>query len=128
MYIFTWITCTIGTILLSSANSVYLVMAGLFCGGMGVYPCNSLGFIILSEQSIKQFREITTGYVLVGYTLSEFYIDLLAYVNNDNWRVISIYGLMIPMLLMNIPNFFLVESPRFFISKRNRKAALDSFN
>ena len=62
---------------------------------------------------------MTTALVLVGYTMSELVFDLLAYLFDDNWRDLILYFTMIPMIILNIPNFFLIESPRFYINKDN---------
>ena len=48
-----WGLASVGTVLLATAdttdmNSVYQVMIGMFLGGLGVYPSNTVAFVLLS--------------------------------------------------------------------------------
>ena len=58
----------------------------MFLGGMGIYPSNTVSFVILSEQSTGTFRAITTGFALLGYCLCEFLMAVVAYACDNDWR------------------------------------------
>ena len=94
-------------------------MAGFFIGGFGIYPSNSLNFVIMSEQSTGKFRVIATAFILVGYTFSEGLIDIIAYKFNNDWKVVIPYFFAIPMVILIFTNFYLVESARFYVCKDN---------
>jgi len=60
-----------------------------------------------------------TGMILLGYAMSSLYLDLISYEYNNSWRILILYYVAIPMTVLNIPNFFISESPRFFANKNN---------
>jgi hypothetical protein len=33
----------------SDSKTIYMIMIGIFLGGFGVYPCNTVAYVILSE-------------------------------------------------------------------------------
>ena len=128
-----WIVNTLGVIVIATAdprdlNGIYQVMAGYFLGGFGNYPCTTAAYVILSEQSQGVFRSVTTGYALIGYSITEFWMDWAAYALGNNWQQLSLYALTLPMLAFVVPNFFLVESPRYFLSLGDKPRALTQFN
>jgi hypothetical protein len=96
-----------------------MILIGTFFNTMGTYPANTIGFIILSESSSGKFREISVAIILFGVPFSELFYDLVAYLVDNNWRIMSLYFTMIPYIILIISNFYILETPRFYIEKDN---------
>jgi MFS family permease len=47
--IFSWTLSTTGVCIIAFSVNVYMVMIGFFLAGGGIYPSNTLNFIIMSE-------------------------------------------------------------------------------
>lgn len=54
------------------------------------------------------------------FVLGEFAIITIAYFF-ENWRVLSLFWIAVPLLAMNFSNLLIVESPQFLYSKSKRK-------
>ncbi|KAL4460476.1 hypothetical protein ABPG74_000227 [Tetrahymena malaccensis] len=119
--IISWAFSVLGVGILAFSQNVAMIFVGQFFGGFGIYPASTLGFIILSEQSIGKFRKITTGFLLLGFTISEGVFNLLAYLFNNNWQILIRYWFFIPMILLQPTMFYIIESPRFYLNKDKSK-------
>ncbi len=96
-----------------------MILIGTFFNTMGTYPANTIGFIILSESSIGRFREISVAIILFAVPFSELFYDLISYLVNNDWRIMSVYFTVIPYILLNFSNLYIIETPRFYIEKDN---------
>ncbi|KAL4459389.1 hypothetical protein ABPG74_018002 [Tetrahymena malaccensis] len=119
--ILSWIFGVLGSAILAFSENVAMVLAGQFLCGFGIYPSTTIAFIIMSEQSIGKFRKITTGFLLLGYSLSQGVINLIGFVFDNNWVILIRYWLLISMILLQFTNFYIIESPRFYLNKDKQK-------
>ena len=46
---------------------------------------------------------------------------MLSYIYDNDWKTLVTYYMMIPMIILNIPNFFIIESPRFYLNNSGKK-------
>ncbi|EGR26970.1 major facilitator superfamily protein, putative [Ichthyophthirius multifiliis] len=74
-FLCSWIAASVGVLVIAFSVNVYMLMVGFFIAGFGIYPSNTLNFIIMTEQSSGKFRVVTTAFILTGYTLSEGVLD-----------------------------------------------------
>ncbi|EWS71161.1 MFS transporter (macronuclear) [Tetrahymena thermophila SB210] len=119
--IISWAFSLMGIGILAFSQNVAMIFIGQFFGGFGIYPASTLAFIILSEQSIGKFRKVTTGFLLLGFTISEGILNLLGYLFNNNWQILIRYWFFIPMILLQSTMFYIIESPRFYLNKDKHK-------
>ncbi|KAL4481625.1 hypothetical protein ABPG74_007714 [Tetrahymena malaccensis] len=119
--IISWAVSVLGIGILAFSQNVAMIFVGQFLGGFGIYPASTLAFIIMSEQSTGNFRKVATGYLLLGYTLSEGTINLLGFLFNNDWKILIRYWLFIPAIILWFPLFYLIESPRFYLNKDKEK-------
>lgn len=82
---------------------------------------------MMNEQSGGKFREVTVGLLILGITVSNLYTCLIAYIFDNNALIMVRYFIFPFYIILNIPNFFMVESPRYYLKKDNEKT-IEMFN
>lgn len=82
---------------------------------------------MMNEKSGGKFRELTVGMLIMGITMSNLYICLLAYIFFNNALLIVRFFVLPFYALLMIPTFFMIESPRYYLKKDNEKA-IEMFN
>lgn len=110
-----WACCTLGVILLATAKEVSMVAIGEFLAGFGGNPGITFSFSFINEQSLGKSRQYFCIGVQIAFAIGEALLGLLFF-EIPNWRTVA-YILLVPVAVVNILLFFLVESPKFMISK-----------
>lgn len=62
---------------------------------------------------------------MIAWAIGEILLSPLAYLIDD-FRNMVIYWIMIPCLALNIPLFFVIESPSYYLSRNNIDSAVES--
>ena len=70
---------------------------------------NTHVIIIVIEEG--KFREYQNAGVQVFFGVGEILLVGIAY-SFPSWRVLALYWIAIPILILNIPIFFIQESPK----------------
>ena len=69
-----------------------------------------------------------TGMIYLGHASAPLLTDGIAYLTGNDWRILVKFGIAIPFLILSIPNFFMPESPRFFVNRGKDHLILKNLN
>lgn len=110
-----WACCTLGVLLLATAQEVSMVAIGQFLAGFGGNPAITLDYSFINEQSLGKSRQYFSVGIQISLAIGEALLGLVFF-GIPNWRTV-VYILLGPVVLVNILIFYLEESPKFMISK-----------
>lgn len=96
-----------------------MVGTGMFLCGFGINPAITIHYSYVNEHSCKhsikllegKFREYTNAGLAVCFGVGEMILVAVAYEYRD-WRTLALYWIAFPILILNIPIFFIKESPK----------------
>ena len=97
-----------------------MVGVGIFLCGFGVNPAITIHYSFINEHSCYKimcmilegkFREYQNAGVQLFFGVGEIFLVFIAYYY-PSWRVLSLYWIAIPIIILNIPIFFIEESPK----------------
>lgn len=110
-----WATCTLGILLVATAQEISMMAIGQFLAGFGGNPAITLDYSFINEQSLGKSRQYFSVGIQVSLAIGEALLGLVFF-GVSNWRTVS-YVLLAPTVIINILLFYLEESPKFMISK-----------
>jgi MFS family permease len=103
-----WAICTVGVLVLTLANSVFLIGAGYFLAGFGSNPAITLCFSFINEQCLYKSRQRYGVFVQIFLALGESTIALM-FIPKDSWgwRQVMIV-LLVMVVLTNGALFYIL--------------------
>ncbi|KRX03032.1 Major facilitator superfamily domain, general substrate transporter [Pseudocohnilembus persalinus] len=107
-----WACFTVGVFLVSFFTNLKIVYLGLFLAGLGASPPFNLGQIYLFEVSAGKFQALSICLLYVFWSLSEIIIYPLTLITTQ-WQQFIFYFIFLPVLLLNLGYFMIIESPLF---------------
>jgi MFS family permease len=120
-----WGCFTVGLLILALANGPIMVGIGQFLVGFGGNPAITLDFSFINEQSLGKSRQYFSIGVQIFFAIAESLLGYVLYWLAD-WRI-SIYILLGVAVGVNFLHYFLLETPKFMIS-RDVPKTLEIFN
>ena len=99
----------VGSVMMSFAQSIYVLMGGRFIVGLGLGVDLMVTPLYLSEISPVKIRGLMVGCFVVTLTLGQFFSSLLAYYMAGNWRLMFGIGL-VPAIIQAVLMLFMPES------------------
>ena len=83
--------------------------------------------VILNEICSTKLRQIYTLAILIVWSLTEILLAIAFYFI-ENWRVIQLWFIVFPSIIVLIFSVFVLETPKFYFSKKEYKLALIVLN
>ena len=113
-----------GTLLASTAHSVFVLILGRFILGLAVGLASMISPMYLSEISPSHCRGSSVFFYQLSVTfgfITAYSVNLI-FAQSENWRAMFAMG-MIPAMILAIGAWLLPESPRWLISKNRDQEA-----
>ena len=110
-----WGFFTVGVVFTALANGPWMAGIGQFLMGFGGNAAITLDFSFINEQCSGKARQYFSIGVQMFFAISECLVGYVLYWM-QNWRY-TVYIMLGATVLVNISHYFLIETPKYMMSK-----------
>jgi len=122
-----WSICIIGIVILIFAPNFWVTSIGLFLMGFGSDTCLNISFVIIAETFEDKIRQEYSALIQGCFTAGALFVTLIYYLSED-YKIVTIYALLIPSGLSLILIIYFVQDTPLFLTMKGPEYALKILN
>jgi len=123
--VFSILLGSLSVIFLSFTTNIDLLVSCLFYSGFFLNGYETICLVYVTEISAKRFKNYSTVTLMIIWAFSQIIFAIIAKKIN-NWRVIVLFFIGIPLLITIIPMiFYLDETPKYLVEIKEYSKATD---